>query len=108
MSTKTTSWCKSVKSEVFRSDCISKSTHYFSVFGSHASQKMTATFCITVFTALQVKATLEPNPKMFPESIYATNTNFTRANNTQLFSSRCNLNLVVMETADFLTAMLFV
>ena len=51
-----------------------------------------------VFTALKVKATLEPNPKMFPES-NATNANFTRANNTQLFSSGCNL--VVMETADF-------
>ena len=58
-----------------------------------------------VFTALKVKATLEPNPKMFPES-NATNANFTRANNTQLFSSGCNI--VVMKTADFLTAVLFV
>ena len=58
-----------------------------------------------VFTALEVKATLEPNPKMFPES-NATNANFTRANNTQLFSSGCNL--VAMETTDFLTAVLFV
>ena len=41
-----------------------------------------------VFTAPKVKATLEPNPKMFPEN-NATNTNFTRANNAQLFSSRC-------------------
>ena len=56
-----------------------------------------------VFTALKVKATVEPNPKMFPES-NATNANFTRANNTQLFSSGCNL--VAMETADFLTAVL--
>ena len=55
-----------------------------------------------VFTALEVKATLEPNPKMFPES----NANFTRVNNTQLFSSGCNL--VATETADFLTAVLFV
>ena len=58
-----------------------------------------------VFTALEVKATLEPNPKMFPES-NATNANFTRAKNTQLFSSGCNL--VATETADFLTAVLFV
>ena len=58
-----------------------------------------------VFTALEVKATLEPNPKMFPES-NATNANFTRANSTQLFSSGCNL--VATETADFLTAVLFV
>ena len=58
-----------------------------------------------VFTALEVKATLEPNPKMFPES-NATNANFTRANNTQLFSSGCNL--VATETADFPTAVLFV
>ena len=58
-----------------------------------------------VFTALEVKATLEPNPKMFPES-NATNANFTRVNNTQLFSSGCNL--VATETADFLTAVLFV
>ena len=58
-----------------------------------------------VFTALKVKATLEQNPKMFPES-NATNANFTRANNTQLFSSGCNL--VTMETADFLTAVLIV
>ena len=58
-----------------------------------------------VFTALKVKATLEPNPKMFPES-NATNANFTRANNSQLFSSGCNL--VAMETADFLTSVLFV
>ena len=58
-----------------------------------------------VFTALKVKATLEPNPKIFPES-NATNANFTRANNTRLFSSGCNL--VAMETADFLTAVLFV
>ena len=58
-----------------------------------------------VFTALKVKATLEPNPKMFPES-NATNASFTRVNNTQLFSSRCNL--VATETADFLTAVLFV
>ena len=62
-------------------------------------------FCIMVFTALKVKATLEQNPKMFPESS-ATNTIFTRANNTQLFSSGCNL--VAMETADFLTAVLFI
>ena len=55
-----------------------------------------------VFTALEVKATLEPNPKMFPES----NANFTRVNNTQLFCSGCNL--VTTETADFLTAVLFV
>ena len=41
---------------------------------------------------------------MFPES-NVTNANCTRANNTQLFSSGCNL--VAMETADFLTAMLF-
>ena len=34
-----------------------------------------------VFTALEVKATLEPNHKMLPES-NATNANFTRANNT--------------------------
>ena len=53
------------------------------------------------FTALEVKATLEPNPKMFPEG-NATNANFTRVNNTQLFSSGCNL--VATETADFLTA----
>ena len=58
-----------------------------------------------VFTALEVKATLEPNPKTFPES-NATNANFTRANNTQLFSS--GYNLVATETADFLTAVLFV
>ena len=58
-----------------------------------------------VFTGLEVKATLEPNPKMFPES-NATNANFTRANNTQSFSSGCNL--VATETADFLTAVLFV
>ena len=58
-----------------------------------------------VFTVLKVKATLEPNPKIFPES-NATNANFTRANNTQLFSSGCNL--VAMETADFLTAVLIV
>ena len=58
-----------------------------------------------VFTALKVKATLEPNPKMFPES-NATNANFTKANNTQLFSGGCNL--VAMETADFLNAVLFV
>ena len=58
-----------------------------------------------VFSALKVKATLEPNPKMFPES-NATNANFTRANNTQLFSSGCNL--VPTETVDFLTAVLFV
>ena len=59
-----------------------------------------------VFTALvEVKAALEPNPKMFPES-NATNANFTRANNTQLFSSGCNL--VATETADFLTVVLFV
>ena len=58
-----------------------------------------------VFTALKVKATLDPNPKMFPES-NATNANFTRANCTQLFSSGCNL--VAMGTADFLTAVLFV
>ena len=58
-----------------------------------------------VFTALKVKATLETNPKMFPES-NATNANFTRVNNTQLFGSGCNL--VAMETADFLTAVLFV
>ena len=58
-----------------------------------------------VFTALKVKETLEPNPKMFPES-NATDANFTRANNTQIFSSGCNL--VAMETADFLTAVLFV
>ena len=62
-------------------------------------------FCIVVFTALEVKATLEPNPKMLPES-NATNANFTRVNNTQLFSSGCNL--VATETADFLTAVLFV
>ena len=55
-----------------------------------------------VFTVPEVKATLEPNPKMFPES----NANFTRANNTQSFSSGCNL--VATETADFLTAVLFV
>ena len=44
---------------------------------------------------------------MFPES-NGTNANFTRANNTQLFSSGCNL--VATETADpdFLTAVLFV
>ena len=42
---------------------------------------------------------------MFPES-NATNSNFTRANNTQLFGSGCNL--VATETADFLTAVLFV
>ena len=58
-----------------------------------------------LFTALEVKATLEPNPKMLPES-NAANANFTRANNTQLFSSGCNV--VETETADFLTAMLFV
>ena len=58
-----------------------------------------------VFTALKVKATLEPNPKMFSES-NDTNANFTRANNTQLF--RSGYNLVAMETADFLTAVLFV
>ena len=58
-----------------------------------------------VFTALIVKATLEPNPKMLPES-NDTNANFTRANNTQLFSSGCNL--VAMETADFLTAVVLV
>ena len=58
-----------------------------------------------VFTALEVKATPEPNSKMFPES-NATNANFTRANNTQLFSSGCNF--VATEIADFLTAMLFV
>ena len=58
-----------------------------------------------VFTALEVKASLEPNPKMFPES-NATNANFTRANNKQLFSSGCNL--VATETADLLTAELFV
>ena len=58
-----------------------------------------------VFTALEVKATLEPNPRMFPES-NATNANITRVNNTQLFSSGCNL--VATETADFLTAVLFV
>ena len=51
------------------------------------------------------KATLEPNPKMFPES-NATNADFTRVNNTQLFSS--GWNLVATETADFLTAVLFV
>ena len=56
-------------------------------------------FCIIVFTALKVKATLEPESN-------ATNANFTRANNTQLFSSGCNL--AAMETADFLTAVLFV
>ena len=39
-----------------------------------------------IFTALKVIATLEPNPKMFPESS-ATNANFTKANNTQLFRS---------------------
>ena len=58
-----------------------------------------------VFTALEVKATLEPNPKAFPES-NATNANFTRVNNTQLFSGGCNL--VATETADFVTAVLFV
>ena len=58
-----------------------------------------------VFTALEVKATLEPNPKIFPES-NATNANFTRVNKTQLLSSGCNL--VAMETADFLTAVFFV
>ena len=42
---------------------------------------------------------------MFPES-NATNANFTRANNTQLFGSGCKL--VATETADFLTAVLFV
>ena len=61
-----------------------------------------------VFTASEVKATLEPNPKMFPDypESNATNANFTRANNTQLFSSGCNL--VATETAEFLTAVLFV
>ena len=58
-----------------------------------------------VFTALKIKATLEPNPKMFLES-NATNATFTRVNNTQLFSSGCNL--VAMEVADFITAVLFV
>ena len=58
-----------------------------------------------VFTALEVKATLESNLKMLQES-NATNANFTRANNTQLFSSGCNL--VATETADFLTAVLFI
>ena len=58
-----------------------------------------------IFTALEVKAALEPDPKIFRES-NATNANFTRANNAQLFSSGCNL--VAMETADFLTAVLFV
>ena len=58
-----------------------------------------------VFTALEVNVTLEPNPQMFQES-NATNANFTRANNAQLFSSGCNL--VATETADFLTAVLFV
>ena len=41
---------------------------------------------------------------MFPES-NATNANFTRVNNTQLFSGGCNL--VATETADFVTAVLF-
>ena len=41
---------------------------------------------------------------MFPES-NATNANFRRVNNT-IFSSGCNL--VATETADFLTAVLFV
>ena len=45
-----------------------------------------------VFAALEVQATLEPNPKMFPES--------------NATSSGCNL--VATETADFLTAVLFV
>ena len=58
-----------------------------------------------VFTALEVKTTLELNPKMFPES-NATNANFTRANDTQLLSSGCNL--VATETTAFLTAVLFV
>ena len=56
-----------------------------------------------VFTALEVKATLEPNPKVFLES-NATNANFTRVNNTVI--QQCTL--VVTETADFLTAVLFV
>ena len=73
----------------------------FQCLGVMLAKRRPQPFCIMVFTALKVKETLEPNPKMFPES-NATNANFTRANNTQLFSSVCNL--VAMETADFLTA----
>ena len=94
---------KSVKSGVFRSDYIRHIN--FQCLAVMLAKRWPQPFCIMVFTALQVKATLEPNPKMLPES-NATNANFTRANNVQLFSNRCNL--VAMETSDFLTAVLFV
>ena len=106
MSTKKPSQYKSVKSEVFRSDCLSAKAHNnFQCLGAMLAKRWPQPFCIMVFTALKVKATLEPNPKMFPES-NATNANLTRANNTQLFNSGCNL--VAIWTADFLTAVLFV
>ena len=77
----------------------------FQCLGVMLAKKRPQPFRIMVFTALKVKATLEPKPKMFQES-NATNANFTRANNTQLFSSKCNQ--VTMETADFLTSVLLV
>ena len=75
------------------------------MFGSHASQKMTVTFLYYGIHSSKSKSDPGTKPQMFQES-NATNANFTRANNTQLFSSRCNL--VAMETADFLTAVLLV
>ena len=66
---------------------------------------MTATFLHYGIHSSKSKSDPGTNPKMLPES-NATNANFTRANNTQLFSSGCNL--AAMETADFLTAVLFV
>ena len=77
----------------------------FQCLGVMLAKRWPQPFRIMVFTALKVKVTLEPNPQMFPES-NATIANFTRANNTRLFSSGCKF--VAMETADFLTAVLFV
>ena len=67
---------------------------------------MTATFLHCGIHSSRRKSNPGTKPQnMFPES-NATNANFTRVNNTQLFSSGCNL--VATETADFLTAVLFV
>ena len=67
---------------------------------------MTATFLY--YGIHSSKSNSDPGTKpqnIVPES-NATNANFTKANSTQLFSSGCNL--VAKETADFLTAVLFV